>query len=356
MYRSTTNAQANSDNNILDINKQLSKSFGIRSPAVGSPYSSSRIGFDFPMLSRNMSFNKQFQNYDGSNSDNSGTSGVNAGASGSNDNSVPSVNGTNEPHISMNNDIDDVNDSKRQKISSDDVLLPLAPLVDDNGGTTNLSNAVNDSVSEFANGGGGSGSGSGSGSGGDNGSGSGTSSGKGSGNPSSSIPQPPQVSSTSNFDIISSNDSLTQELTTTNYESVTKGRKSSKSSESSDNFSPGGDGSKSSKNYDAPQFKLEKGARNVAEIWREYEYGVNGKPPLKYLELKFNAKWRNDTELRTFVRRKKIYKAIETGKKKGYTEEQIIDDLENSRNYYSNGTVKKKPLLWLYTNIPEKYA
>lgn len=161
-------------------------------------------------------------------------------------------------------------------------------------------------------------------------------------------------------------------------------RKSSKSSDSSGNKSPmnmssvgstgsgsggtgtgsasgGGNGAngtynnKSFKNPDAPQYKLEKGARDVSEIWKEYEYGINGKPPLKSLEIKYNARWRNDTESRTFVRRKKIYNAIETGKAKGYNEEDIINELESLRTYYSNGTVKKKPLSWLYTNIPKKY-
>lgn len=106
---------------------------------------------------------------------------------------------------------------------------------------------------------------------------------------------------------------------------------------------------------DCPQYKLEKGARNVGEIWQEYEYGVNGKPPLKELEEKYAAKWRNDTESRTFVRRKKIYSAIEKGLSLGLSEKQVVDELENLRSYSHNGSIRKKPMSWLYTNIPEKY-
>ena len=105
-----------------------------------------------------------------------------------------------------------------------------------------------------------------------------------------------------------------------------------------------------------PQYKLEKSLRNVFEIWKEYEYGINGKPPLRQLEAQYNTKWRNETELRTFLRRKKIYDAIEKGKKVGYHERQIIEELELLRTYDSFGVVKKKPLLWLYSNIPRKFC
>ncbi|CUM47695.1 uncharacterized protein AC631_01722 [Debaryomyces fabryi] len=105
-----------------------------------------------------------------------------------------------------------------------------------------------------------------------------------------------------------------------------------------------------------PQYKLEKSLRNVFEIWKEYEYGINGKPPLKQLEAQYSTKWRNETELRTFLRRKKIYDAIERGKKAGYTERQVIDELELLRTYDMHGNMKKKPLLWLYSNIPRKFS
>ncbi|CAG87311.2 DEHA2D15136p [Debaryomyces hansenii CBS767] len=105
-----------------------------------------------------------------------------------------------------------------------------------------------------------------------------------------------------------------------------------------------------------PQYKLEKSLRNVFEIWKEYEYGINGKPPLRQLEAQYNTKWRNETESRTFLRRKKIYDAIEKGKKVGYHERQIIEELELLRTYDSFGVVKKKPLSWLYSNIPRKFC
>lgn len=105
-----------------------------------------------------------------------------------------------------------------------------------------------------------------------------------------------------------------------------------------------------------PQYKLEKSLKNVEEIWIEYAYGINGKPPLKELEAQYNAKWRNETELRTFLRRKKIYDAIEKGKAAGYDETKIINELEALRTYEKFGVLKKKPLLWLYTNIPIKFT
>lgn len=151
--------------------------------------------------------------------------------------------------------------------------------------------------------------------------------------------------------MINTNNALAEELL--NEEPPTKRRKSTKSNDNEERSPVLSQHSQ--KKPDAPQYKLEKGARNVQEIWQEYEYGIHDKPPLKSLEHKYNAKWRNDTESRTFVRRKKIYNAIEIGKEKGYNESDIIKELEDSRNYFSNGTVKKKPLSWLYSNIPEKY-
>lgn len=105
-----------------------------------------------------------------------------------------------------------------------------------------------------------------------------------------------------------------------------------------------------------PAFKLERSLKSIHDIWKEYQYGLNDKPPLRLLEEKYGTKWRNDTELRTFLRRKKIYEAIECGKSKGLSEEQVIDDLESFRSFESNGVLKKRPLLWLCLNVPEKYV
>lgn len=113
----------------------------------------------------------------------------------------------------------------------------------------------------------------------------------------------------------------------------------------------------SSKKFtNVPQYKLEKSLKSVQEIWQEYEYGLNDKPPLKFLEAKYNTKWRNETESRTFLRRKKIYDAIENGKDKGFDEGSIIEELEQLRIYTYFDAIKKRPLQWLYSNIPPKYA
>lgn len=112
----------------------------------------------------------------------------------------------------------------------------------------------------------------------------------------------------------------------------------------------------SNKKMSTPQYKLEKSLKSVQEIWQEYEYGLNDKPPLKYLEDNYGTKWRNETESRTFLRRKKIYEAIEKGKEKGFDEATIIEELEQLRTYTYFDAIKKKPLQWLYSNIPSKYT
>ncbi|EGW34695.1 uncharacterized protein SPAPADRAFT_57752 [Spathaspora passalidarum NRRL Y-27907] len=113
--------------------------------------------------------------------------------------------------------------------------------------------------------------------------------------------------------------------------------------------------SKANLSLDIPKYRLERSLKSISDIWKEYEYGLNDKPPLKLLEIKYGTKWRNDTESRTFLRRKKIYDAIENGKAKGYTEDQVIRELEEYRSYDRNGTIKKKPLSWLNANMPDKY-
>ena len=109
-------------------------------------------------------------------------------------------------------------------------------------------------------------------------------------------------------------------------------------------------------NTGTPQYKLEKNLKNVQEIWQEYEYGINGKPPLKDLEKQYSCKWRDEAELRTFLRRKKIYSAVEKGIKNGYDEDYILRELEKIRSFEQFGALKKKPLLWLYSNIPSKFT
>ncbi|KAI5961784.1 HOT1 [Candida margitis] len=107
---------------------------------------------------------------------------------------------------------------------------------------------------------------------------------------------------------------------------------------------------------EVPQYKLERSLKSIADIWKEFAYGVNGKPPLKSLEAKYGTKWRNETESRTFLRRKKIYEAIEVGKSKGYSEDDVILELEDYRSFEKNGSLKKKPLSWVSSNIPEKFT
>lgn len=109
------------------------------------------------------------------------------------------------------------------------------------------------------------------------------------------------------------------------------------------------------RNTSVPQYKLEKSLKSVREIWQEYEYGLKGKPPLKLLEAEYSAKWRDETESRTFLRRKRIYEAIEKGKRDGYDEATIIGELEEARTYSHLNDVKRRPLQWLCRNIPQKF-
>lgn len=141
---------------------------------------------------------------------------------------------------------------------------------------------------------------------------------------------------------------------------ISSSNKNNSNNNSNNNASPANNASGSmlipnKKFVNVPQYKLEKSLKTVQEIWQEYEYGLNDKPPLKLLEAKYNTKWRNETESRTFLRRKKIYEAIEIGKTKGFDESTIIDELEQLRTYSYFDAIKKKPLQWLYSNIPPKY-
>ena len=77
---------------------------------------------------------------------------------------------------------------------------------------------------------------------------------------------------------------------------------------------------------------------------------------MKDLEKQYSCKWRDEAELRTFLRRKKIYSAVEKGIKNGYDEDYILRELEKIRSFEQFGALKKKPLLWLYSNIPSKFT
>lgn len=285
--------------NLVDINKQWSRALGIRSPGIESPFTPKQLSFDYSIpINRALSFN------------NSTNQSNLAAANSANANAVSAI-GASTPPVGLNPGL---------------LIHPLLNQVVNSVDSIPSANSVNSATSA------------------------------------NSINS---VDSTDNGVASNIDDKNTSLLGMDLMGDITmdqdfkRRRKGSKSSESSkspgSNASTNGVAGPGYKNIEAPQFKLEKGARNVSEIWKEYEYGINGKPPLKSLEIKYNARWRNDTESRTFVRRKKIYSAIETGKAKGYSEEEIINELENLRTYYSNGTVKKKPLSWLYTNIPQKF-
>ncbi|KAL6453939.1 HOT1 High-osmolarity-induced transcription protein 1 [Candida maltosa Xu316] len=146
----------------------------------------------------------------------------------------------------------------------------------------------------------------------------------------------------------SSDDSSTSSVTANNTTTATSLKKSKKSK--SDDDSKNG-----ILNVDIPHCKIERSLKTISDIWKEYAYGMNNKPPLKSLETKYGTKWRNETESRTFLRRKRIYEAIENGINKGYSEQEAINELEQHRTYMRNGATKRKPLSWLVSNMPEKF-
>lgn len=151
-------------------------------------------------------------------------------------------------------------------------------------------------------------------------------------------------------------DDAANDVSTTSNDELNAANGASSNSSSSSKSVPGSAIISNKKYTNVPQYKLEKSLKSVQEIWQEYEYGLNDKPPLKFLEAKYNTKWRNETESRTFLRRKKIYEAIENGKGKGFDESSIIEELEQLRTYNYFDAIKKRPLQWLYSNIPTKYS
>ncbi|ODV96454.1 hypothetical protein PACTADRAFT_49801 [Pachysolen tannophilus NRRL Y-2460] len=101
-------------------------------------------------------------------------------------------------------------------------------------------------------------------------------------------------------------------------------------------------------------YSLAKEVTTVRGIWVEYVKGINGGPPVKFLEEKFNHRWRLKNQSSTYNRRKRIYKAIEYAiNVLKLNEEDVIEELEKYR--YDPIEQKKRPMYWLYDNIPSKF-
>lgn len=104
-------------------------------------------------------------------------------------------------------------------------------------------------------------------------------------------------------------------------------------------------------------FQFIKSPHSVREIWLEYVEGIKGRPSIKEMENIYHSSWRREPAVtKRYARRKVLCKAIETGLKRGYDLENIINVLENHRIVdHEKGT--KQPLGWLCqpANIPQAF-
>lgn len=101
-----------------------------------------------------------------------------------------------------------------------------------------------------------------------------------------------------------------------------------------------------------PKFTMIKAPSSVKEIWREYTQGIDGRPSIKSLDQKFGNKWRANKNKKTYSRRKRMYKFILNGIKKGKSEEEMVQMLENKRIYKdSDGNQKKRTIGWLQQSL-----
>ncbi|SCU98994.1 LAFA_0G21286g1_1 [Lachancea sp. 'fantastica'] len=99
-------------------------------------------------------------------------------------------------------------------------------------------------------------------------------------------------------------------------------------------------------------YTLLKAPANVRAIWQEYIEGVNGNPSVKFLEDAYGNKWRLKKNVKTFARRKRLYKFILNGLKRGHSADEMIDLLEKRRIYKNeHGEVKKRTIGWLQQSL-----
>ncbi|KAH0433735.1 hypothetical protein CcaCcLH18_05722 [Colletotrichum camelliae] len=75
-----------------------------------------------------------------------------------------------------------------------------------------------------------------------------------------------------------------------------------------------------------PLFKFQPTPDTVEELWAEYRHGLRGQPPVEQLEVKYRAKWRNDTYGRSwFTRRKPFWDRMKQMLADGKTEDEALD-------------------------------
>ncbi|EQB56693.1 hypothetical protein CGLO_03282 [Colletotrichum gloeosporioides Cg-14] len=75
-----------------------------------------------------------------------------------------------------------------------------------------------------------------------------------------------------------------------------------------------------------PLFKFQPTPDTVEELWAEYRHGLGGQPPVEQLEVKYRAKWRNDTYGRSwFTRRKPFWDKMKQMLTDGKTEDEALE-------------------------------
>ncbi|KAF4807593.1 Protein MSN1 [Colletotrichum siamense] len=75
-----------------------------------------------------------------------------------------------------------------------------------------------------------------------------------------------------------------------------------------------------------PLFKFQPTPDTVEELWAEYRHGLRGQPPVEQLEVKYRAKWRNDTYGRSwFTRRKPFWDKMKQMLADGKTEDEAVE-------------------------------
>lgn len=99
-------------------------------------------------------------------------------------------------------------------------------------------------------------------------------------------------------------------------------------------------------------YTLLKAPANVRAIWQEYIEGIDGQPAVKFLEEVYGNKWRLKKNVKTFARRKRLYKFIINGIKHGRSADDMIKILEDKRIYKNeHGEVKKRTIGWLQQSL-----
>ena len=100
------------------------------------------------------------------------------------------------------------------------------------------------------------------------------------------------------------------------------------------------------------QYSINRAPSNIAQVWKEYRYGIDDKPPLMELDQKFGNYWLESKSRKTYSRRKVIYEYILRGIQEGLSEDLLISQLENLRYYTTpGGKDSKKGVGWVQDRL-----